>query len=86
MTFGNEKRQLVNDTLAPNGLLELVADVSSHFPVKIDQACVHRLLNGKLALRALHCKLNSSTWTWESITIVDICRFLYQHEMHEPRV
>jgi hypothetical protein len=43
MTSGNVTRQLVNDTLTPNGLLELLAYVSAHFPVKSDQVRVDRL-------------------------------------------
>jgi hypothetical protein len=48
MTSGNVTRKLVNDALAPNGLLEFLADVSPHFPVKIDQTRVDRL-QGALA-------------------------------------
>jgi hypothetical protein len=43
MTSGNVTRQLVNDSLTPNGLLDLLAYVSAHFPVKSDQARVDRL-------------------------------------------
>jgi len=43
MTSGNVTRQLVNDSLTPNGFLELLAYVSAHFPVKGDQARVDRL-------------------------------------------
>jgi hypothetical protein len=43
MTSANVTRQLVNDTLTPNSLLEPLAYVSAHFPVKSDQARVDRL-------------------------------------------
>jgi hypothetical protein len=43
MTSGNVTRELVNDALTPNGLLELLAYVSADFPVKSDQARIDRL-------------------------------------------
>jgi hypothetical protein len=43
MTSGNVTRQLVNDSFTPYGILELLAYVSAHFPVKSDQARVDGL-------------------------------------------
>src|SRR5258708_9296115 len=53
MTSGNVTRQLLNDTLTPNGLLELMAYESAHFPVKINQPRVDRL-QGALTRAADH--------------------------------